>query len=214
MFPMTRFFLPFVFIASGLFADEAAPLEAALKKQAEHKSVVVLFRQTKKVPALTDEIKTMGKLWLVPGKTFRWELGKPKKQTIIYNGKEVLVLDELKKTGERLSPDDQTVKPLFLTLGMGKDASFDGLSKLFKITSTNQAQGRYLTTLSPKPRALKRVVKSLLMQVNLKTSFPERIGWVQRDGTEAMTEFFKPTLNGGIPAGTFAIDESAYSWKK
>lgn len=211
---MTRLLLFSLLLPLGLFADEADPLKATLKKQAEHKSVVVLFRQTKKVPALTDEIKTMGKLWLIPGKAFRWELGQPKKQTIIYNGKEVLVLDELKKTGERLSPDDKTVKPLFLTLGMGKDASFDGLSKLFTITSTNQAQGRYVATLSPKPRALKRVVKSLLMQVNLKTSFPERVGWVQRDGTEAMTEFFKPTLDGSVPASTFQVNEAAYSWKK
>jgi len=31
----------------SLFADGLAPLEAALKKQSEHKSVVVSFRQTK-----------------------------------------------------------------------------------------------------------------------------------------------------------------------
>ncbi|MEJ6718285.1 MAG: outer membrane lipoprotein carrier protein LolA [Akkermansiaceae bacterium] len=210
---MIRIALLLLILPLGLFADETAPLKAALEKQAEHKSVIVVFRQTKKVPALTHEIKTMGKLWLIPGKAFRWELGNPKKQTIIYNGKEVLVLDELKKTGERLSSEDKTVKPLFLTLGMGQDASFDGLLKLFTITSTNQAQGRYVATLSPKPRALKRVVKSLLMQVNLKTSFPERIGWVQRDGTEAMTEFFKPTLDSEITASTFQIEEGAYMWK-
>jgi len=198
----------------SLFADGLAPLEAALKKQSEHKSVVVSFRQTKKSPAITKEIKTKGKLWLIPGKAFRWELGEPKQQTIIYNGKEVLVLDELKKTGERLSPDDKKVKPLFLTLGMGKDATFEGLSKLFSITSTNQAQGRYVASLLPKPRALKAKVTSLLMQVNLKTSFPERIGWVQRDGTEAMTEFFKPSLDTSVPASTFLIQESAYTWKK
>ncbi len=211
---MIRFLTLALMLPFGLFADETTPLKAALEKQAEHKSVVVLFRQTKKVPALTDEIKTMGKLWLIPGKAFRWELGQPKKQTIIYNGKEVLVLDEVKKSGERLSPDDKTIKPLFLTLGMGKDASFDGLSKLFTITATNQDQGRFVATLSPKPRSLKRVMKSLLMQVNLKTSFPERIGWVQRDGTEAMTEFFKPALDGGIPAITFQINEEAYTWEK
>lgn len=200
--------------ASTLLGNELAPLEAALKKQSEHKSVVVTFRQTKKVPALTNEVKTMGKLWLIPGKAFRWELGQPKQQSIIYNGREVLVLDETKKTGERLSPDDKTVKPLFLTLGMGEDATFEGLSKLFKITSTNQAQGRYVATLSPKPRGLKRVVKSLLMQVNLTTSFPERVGWVQKDGTEAMTEFFKPKINGSVPASTFMINESSYTWSK
>jgi hypothetical protein len=51
------------------------------------------------------------------------------------------------------------------------------------------------------------------MQVNLDTSFLERVGWVQQDGTEAMTEFFKPTLNEGIPSTTFEVDEARYTWK-
>lgn len=211
---MFRFILLSLFLTLRLFADEAAPLKAALKKQAAHKSVVATFRQTKKVPALTDEIKTMGKLWLVPGKSFRWEIGTPTRQIIIFNGGEVLMIDELKKTGERLSPDDRSVKPLFLTLGMGKEASFDEMLKVFTITSTNEAKGRYNATFSPKPRSIKKVIKSLLMQVNLEASFVERIGWIQRDGTEIMTEFFTPKLNIPIPASTFAVDEFAYHWKK
>lgn len=198
----------------ALLADDAAPLKEALRKQSNHESVVVEFRQTKKIPALTDEIKTLGKLWLIPGKAFRWELGKPSRQTIIYNGGDVLVLNEVEKSGERLSKDHKAVKPLFLTLGMGQEASFEGLSKIFTITATNQAKGRFLATFSPKPRALKKVIKSLLMQVNLQTSFMERIGWVQQDGTEAMTEFFTPTLNQKIPASNFTITEGSYSWKK
>ena len=211
---MSRLLLLVSLFPLGLFADDVTPLKEALKKQSNHQTVVVEFRQTKKIPALTDEIKTMGKLWLIPGKAFRWELGKPSRQTIIFNGGDVLVLDEVKKTGERLSKDHKAVKPLFLTLGMGKDATFEGLSKIFTITSTNQAKGRFLATFSPKPRALKKVIKSLLMQVNLQTSFMERIGWVQKDGTEAMTEFFKPTLNGKISAARFTAKEASYTWKK
>ncbi|YCM46759.1 outer membrane lipoprotein carrier protein LolA [Verrucomicrobiaceae bacterium 227] len=203
-----------LFVWTPVMAQDAEPLRAALQKQTELKSVKVKFRQSKKAPALVDPIQTMGELWLIPGKAFRWELGSPKKQTVVYDGKSVYVLDELKKTGEKLSPDDRTIKPLFLTLGMGEDATYDGLTKLFTITSTNQAQGRFVATMVPKSRRLRSMVKSLLMQVNLETSFPERIGWTQKDGTEAMTEFFKPALNGGIPASTFQVDESAYQWEK
>lgn len=210
LFPsLLALFLPFAAVA-----DDYAPLKAALEKQAKHKSVVVKFRQTKKAPALTKPAKTPGKLWLIPGKSFRWELGSPKKKTVVYDGKTVFVLDEKKKTGERLSPNDRTVKPLFLTLGMGKDASFKGLNKLFSIAATNEAQGRYVATLMPKPRKLKKMMSSLLMQVNLKNSFPERIGWTQRDGTEVMTEFFKPTLDQGIAAKIFQVDESKYTFEK
>ena len=211
---MVRSFLLFLVLSLQVLSDEAAPLREALKKQAAHKSVVATFRQTKKVPALTDDIKTMGKLWLIPGKAFRWEFGMPVRQTIIYNGSEVLMVDEVKKTGERLSPDDRSVKPLFLTLGMGKDASFDEMLKVFSITSTNEAKGRFNATFSPKQRSIKKIIKSLLMQVNLEASFVERIGWTQRDGTETMTEFFTPELNILIPSSTFSIEESAYHWEK
>ena len=81
-------------------------------------------------------------------------IGKPVRQSIVYNGGQVLMVDELKKTGERLSPDDRSVKPLFLTLGMGKEASFDEMLKVFTITSTNKAKGRYNATFSPKQRAV------------------------------------------------------------
>jgi outer membrane lipoprotein-sorting protein len=211
---MVRFCIILLLLSLQVFADEAAPLRQALKKQAAHKSVVATFRQTKRVPALTDDIKTMGKLWLIPGKAFRWEIGRPVRQTIVYNGGKVLMTDELKKTGERLSPDDRSVKPLFLTLGMGKEASFDEMLKVFTITSTNTAKGRYNATFSPKQRSVKKIIKSLLMQVNLEASFVERIGWIQRDGTETMTEFFTPQLNDAIPTNIFRVDDSAYRWKK
>ena len=211
---MFRLVLIPLFLFLQLFGDEATPLKTALQKQAAHKSVVATFRQTKKVPALTDDIKTMGKLWLIPGKAFRWEIGTPIKQTIIYNGDAVLMIDEVNKTGERLSPKDHLVKPLFLTLGMGKEASFDEMLKVFTITSTNQSKGRYNATFSPKPRSLKKVIKSLLMQVNLEASFLERVGWTQRDGTETITEFFKPEFNTRIPESIFTVAESSYQWKK
>jgi hypothetical protein len=45
--------------------------------QAKYRSVSVQIRQTKRVPALTEEIVQSGHLWLEPGKSFRWQLGKP-----------------------------------------------------------------------------------------------------------------------------------------
>lgn len=210
---MLRIVLTLALAPALAVADEIQPLKMALQKQANHESVEVAFRQTKKSPALAEEIKTMGKLWLIPGKSFRWELGQPAMKTVVFNGGDVLVLNEKEKSAQRFSPDHKTVKPLFLTLGMGEDASFEGLSKLFSIRGTNQENGRFVATFSPKPRSIRKVIKSLLMQVNLNTSFLERVGWVQQDGTEAMTEFFKPTLNEGIPAKTFEIDEARYTWK-
>jgi outer membrane lipoprotein-sorting protein len=196
-----------------IFGNDISPLKRALERQAEHETVIVTFRQRKKSPALDDQIETMGKLWLVPGQSFRWELGKPARKTVIYNGGDVLVLDEVKKTAQRFSKDHKTVKPLFMTLGMGEGASFDQLAKVFTITGTNQEKGRFVATFTPKPRSLRKVLKSLLMQVNLETSFMERVGWEQRDGTETMTEFFTPSFNEEISTETFLVKEDNYRWE-
>lgn len=210
---MMRLLSALLLLPLASFANDISPLEKALARQAEHQSVIVVFRQTKKSPALSEAIETMGKLWLVPGKAFRWELGEPAQKIVVYHGGDVLVLDEKEKTAQRFSPDHKTVKPLFLTLGMGEGASFERLSQAFTITGTNQAKGRFVATFSPKPRSLRKVIKSLLMQVNLETSFMERIAWVQRDGTEALTEFFKPSFDQVIPEGTFEVNEGAYTWE-
>lgn len=201
-------------ILQPLFGQNVEPLRQAIERQAGIKSVKVKFRQTKEAPTLSKPIKTMGQLWLVPGKAFRWELGTPSKKTVVYNGQTVFVLDEVNKTGEKLDPEDRKIKPLFLTLGMGKEATYEGLNKLFTITSTNQDAERYVAVMVPKSRRLRSMVKSLLMQVNLSTSFPERIGWTQKDGAKSMTEFFKPTIDGAIEASTFHVNEASYQWKK
>ena len=211
---MTRAIAALFLLASLASANDLKPLQDALQRQAQHESVEVTFRQTKKSPALDSEIKTMGKLWLVPRESFRWELGQPAKKVVIFNGGDVFVLNQIDKTAQRFSRDHKTVKPLFLTLGMGEDANFKGLEKAFEIIGTNQGQGRFVAKLSPKVRGVRKMIKSLLMQVNLEESFLERVGWVQRDGTETMTEFFKPTLNQKLPKKLFSVAEGAYTWKE
>jgi len=193
---------------------DVEPLRAALAKQKELKSVQVKFRQIKTAPALAEPIKTMGQLWLVPGKAFRWELGTPKKTSVVFDGESVFVLNEIKKTAQKLSPNDQAIKPLLLTLGIGNEASFEGLNSIFNITSTNQNAERHVSVMVPRSRLIRNFINSMLMQVNLKTSFVERIGWTQKDGTEMMTEFLKPTLNEPLEPSLFQVQAEQYKWSQ
>lgn len=210
---MLRATLLTLFLSLIAKGRDITPLKEALERQADHESVVAVFRQTKKSPALADEIETMGKLWLLPGKAFRWELGRPAKKVVVYRGGDVLVLDESDKTAQRFTKDHKTVKPLFMALGMGEGASFEKLEKAFTITGTNQSNERFVATFSPNPRSLRKVIKSLLMQVHLDNSFMERIGWEQRDGTKTMTEFFDPSFDETIPPETFLVSEAEYRWQ-
>jgi outer membrane lipoprotein-sorting protein len=201
-----------LFLCSILHADDLEPLRVALEKQAKHRSVSVEIRQTKRVPALTDEIIQSGRLWLEPGKAFRWQLGKPPTQTAVFDGRAVFLLDELAKTGIELTIGDRRAKPLLLMLGFGEGASLDGMLETFTVSGINRVDDHFIVSLLPKGN-LKRALKSMVMQINTRTSFPERIEWTQRDGTVVITEFFPPAIDKPLPDGCFKVKRDAYRWE-
>lgn len=210
----TLLFLLWIGSTSYLFAEyDLQPLKKALDRQGKHQSVQVKLRQTKKIPALKDPIVNRGQLWLIPGKQFRWQIGNPKASSAIYDGKRVYLLDEKKKTAVDLSPSDRKVKPLLIMLGIGEGASFDSMMKAFSVSGVKNDGTRYVIVLVPKSSKLKRAINHLTLQVNMKTSFLERIEWSQRDGTVALTEFFTPSINQPLPKSIFSIDKTSYKWK-
>lgn len=193
-------------------AQDATPLKDALEKQAMHKTVSVDVRQTKKIPALNEPIVQKGHLWLQPGKAFRWELGDPVTQSAVYDGSQVFMFDEEKKTAKGLQPSDRKAKPLLLMLGIGEGATYDGLTEAFTIADTTTVREHFVVSLVPKG-SLKRAMKHMTMQVNTRTSFLERIEWTQKDGTVVTTEFYPPKINGKLPARIFEFNGDDYKWE-
>ena len=210
-----------VFVAllvSGLGSLAAAeydlePLRVALVKQAKYRSAIVKVRQTKQIPALDEPVKTTGKLWLSPGKAFRWQLGDPLASTAIFDGRQVYLLDEKKHTGAAYAPDHRKVKPLLLMLGIGEAASVEEMEKVFKVTGVTRHKEHYIVAFVPQSGKLKRVLKRLVLQINTRSSFMERVEWTQRDGSVVITEFYPPQVNVTLPEGIFAIQKSNYQWK-
>lgn len=190
--------------------DNTAPLRNALAQQSRHRTVSVGVRQTRKIPALKDPVVRTGHLWLQPGKAFRWQLGQPPAQTAVFDGSRVHFIDEKKKTISSIPPDDRRAKPLLLMLGIGQGASYDGLLEAFTIAATNTVREHFIASLLPKG-SVKRALTSMVMQVNTRTSFLERIEWTQKDGTVVITEFSPPTLNQPLPENIFQINPAQYT---
>ena len=200
------------FLLPGLvFADSLEPLRIALEKRAERRTVSVRVKQTKRIPALTGEIVTRGHLWLSPGRAFRWQLGNPLVQSAVYDGAKVHIIDETGKSSE-FDPDDRRVKPLLLMLGIGESASFEKIQEAFAVGGTNTVREHFVVSLVPKSR-LKRVIRSMVMQINTRNSFPERIEWTQKDGTVVVTEFSPPVFDRKLPADIFDASRGPFPWK-
>ena len=216
---MFRQILPLLIFSTSIsFAatppkPDLTPLNQALAKQTTYQSVIVKIRQTKKIPALSEPIKTTGKVWLKPGKSFRWQLGDPKASTVIFDGKQVYLLNESQKSAACYPPTDRRIKPLLLMLGIGEGASVKKMATIFRVTGVTTHGDHYIAAFVPKSVKLKRVLKSMVLQINTKTSFMERIEWVQKDGTIVTTEFYPPQINAPLPKEIFTFDASVYHLK-
>lgn len=210
--PIRTICLAALFLCPLSHAENLAPLRVALENQAKHRSVSVGIRQTKRLPALNEPIIEAGHLWLEPGKAFRWQLGTPPVQSAVFDGTTVYLFDESAKTGIELETTDRRAKPLLLMLGFGEGASLEGMLESFTVSSTNRVGEQFAVSLAPKGK-LKRALVSMLMQINTRTSFLERIEWTQRDGTVVVTEFFRPVLNEPLPRGSFLVKRGDYRWE-
>lgn len=208
--PLFLILLASSFPASAAF--DLAPLEKSFAKQAAHQSVQVKMKQTKKLPSLKEPVVNRGYLWLRPGKAFRWQLGDPKVQTAVYDGSQVYLLDEKERTAKAYDANNRKVKPLLLMLGIGESASFERMMKTFDVTGVTRKGDQYAVALAPKSGKLKRVIVRMVLQLNLRTSFVERIEWTQKDGSVITTEFARPELDAKLPKGIFSVKRDRYKW--
>ncbi|MGC4016393.1 MAG: hypothetical protein QM755_18005 [Luteolibacter sp.] len=133
-------------------------------------------------------------------------------QTAVYDGEKVYLLDEARKSGMELQPDDRRAKPLLLMLGIGGTSPFEQIQEGFRVTSTNQVDDHFVVKLIPQGE-VKRALTSMIIQVNTANSYLERIEWTQRDGTVVVTEFSAPVLDKPLPNGAFEVKRAAYTWE-
>ena len=179
-------------------------LSELMRAQRGYESVEVRFRQTKDLPALAQPVKTTGKLWLVPGERFRWEVGEPAEEVTVFDGSEVQILRVDSGEVETLSPSDRKVKALLLMLGMNGGGAGD-FEKTFRISGSQEKGDHFIAVLVPKSGRVRRFLSSVTLQLNEKSKFLERVEWVQGDGSVVKTEFFPPEVGGEMDPSLFLL---------
>ena len=203
----------FTISLSGKAENNLTPLQEAINHQHKFTFVEIDITQTKEIPALKKPTTTKGKLWLAPQKMFRWDNGTPAKSTAVYNGNNVIFLNHQNMTAEKVSPSSRKAKALMGSLGIGQEfASLDALLENFTLVETESANGRFISSFSPKNARLRRVLEYLTLQVRLDKSHLERMQWKQKDGTVITTVFHLPKTSKTIPPDIFKFDEKPYKW--
>ncbi len=196
-----------------------APLEGleVLKKSIEQQSTFFSLRmkvkQVKTLPSLRAPVIDSGSLLVLPKKAFRWEMGNPLAQTTIYDGRQIVVLNELKNTGKVLDPEDRKIKPILLMFGMGEGSSFEGFMKLFRVEEVIQEKAVTTFVLRPKKGAMRRGIKQLKVSIERKSYLLSRLTWIQKDDSVVTTFYSRIQTNVKISPDVLKFDVSAYQWE-
>lgn len=150
--------------------------------------------QEKELPSLSEKLITRGQVWVIPQHAFRWELGRPVTDMAILAQKHVYVYNNRDFTYNKHGADSRAVRPIMLLLGMGKDASYNGILDNFQPSNAVKTSKDYTITFLPDSGLMKRALKELTICFDLQTAFPKEVIWEQKDGAVITTRFSPPVF--------------------
>jgi len=185
-------------------------LRELLDKRDSYPFIHANVTQEKVLPSLSEKLVTRGQVWVIPQHAFRWELGQPVTDMAILAQNRVYVYDNRNLTYTIHDADSRSVRPIMLLLGMGKDASYNGLLDNFKPYNATKTSKDYTITFLPDSGLMKRALKELTICFDLKTAFPREVIWEQKDGAMITTRFKPPVFKEFPVTQIFSLPTENY----
>jgi outer membrane lipoprotein-sorting protein len=123
------------------------------------------FTQTRSLVALTQPLKSSGKVWVKPG-SFRWELGKPPQTIVVRNPDELLILYPRFKRAELYPLDKIPAGPIkdamaLLDVSLPRDRA--SMEQHFQLLSATETNATLQMTLQPKSVSARQFVGNMVI---------------------------------------------------
>jgi outer membrane lipoprotein-sorting protein len=123
------------------------------------------FTQTRSLMALSEPLKSTGKVWVEPGK-FRWELGHPAQTIVVRNPDELLILYPRFKRAEIYALDKippGPIKDAMALLDVSIPRSRAALQEHFQLLSATITNSDIQMTLQPKSQSARQFISAVVM---------------------------------------------------
>lgn len=123
------------------------------------------FTQTRSLMALSEPLKSTGKVWVEPGK-FRWELGHPPQTIVIRNPDELLILYPRFQRAEIYALDKippGPIKDAMSLLDVSIPRSRAALEEHFQLLSATVTNAILQITLQPKSESARQFISAVVM---------------------------------------------------
>lgn len=189
--------------AGGTESAEAV-LTAWLEAQRAWKSWSAEFTQTRTLKALTEPLRTPGRLWWVAPDQFRWELGSPPQTLALRRTNELLVIYPRLQRAERYplgAKGDEPWRDALTLLDAGFPSSRAGLEARFRVLAVTEGEGWVTVRLEPRRAGARQVMKEI--RLTLRRDSPTLVAneLVFADGSTLRNDFTNAVVNPPIEAG-------------
>lgn len=189
--------------AGGTESAEAV-LTAWLEAQRAWKSWSAEFTQTRTLKALTEPLRTPGRLWWVAPDQFRWELGRPPQTLALRRTNELLVIYPRLQRAERYplgAEGDEPWRDALTLLDAGFPSSRAGLEVRFRVLAVTEGEGLVTVRLEPRRAGARRVMKEIRLTLRRDSSTLVANELVFADGSTLRNDFTNAVVNPPIEAG-------------
>jgi outer membrane lipoprotein-sorting protein len=123
------------------------------------------FTQTRTLVALSEPLKSKGKVWVQPG-SFRWELGQPAQTIVVRNPDELLILYPRFKRAELYPLDKIPAGPIkdamaLLDVSLPRDRA--SMEQHFQLLSATETNATLQMTLQPKSVSARQFIGNVII---------------------------------------------------
>jgi outer membrane lipoprotein-sorting protein len=152
--------------ATGLHAaDYEAQFNQWFAAQTNMQNWTAEFTQTRSLVALTQPLKSTGKVWVKPG-SFRWELGNPPQTIVVRNPDELLILYPRFKRAELYPLNKIPAGPIkdamaLLDVSLPRDRA--SMEEHFQLLSATETNATLQMTLQPKSVSARQFVGNMVI---------------------------------------------------
>jgi len=170
--------------------EPAALMNDWIAAQQQMGDIKVGFKMIRTLPTMKEPITNEGRFWRLADGRFRWELGKPTTMVLMFDNKDLHLLDDSQKW-QKLSPNEGRMR-VWMHFLNSKDLNAEQMAKDFTATITGDTPELITVALQPKGFMVKKHLKQIDLQIDPKTKHLRQIQMVQSDGSTMLMAFSRP----------------------
>lgn len=190
---MRAAFLAFFLLASSCLhaVEPSVVMNDWIAAQQQMGDIKVDFKMIRTLATMKEPITNEGRFWRLADGRFRWELGTPPSTVLVFDNKDLYLLDDTQKQWQTLSPNEGRMR-MWMHFLNSKDLNAEQVSKDFTATITGDTPELITVALQPKGFMVKKHLKQIDLQIDPKTKHLRQIQMVQADDSTMLMAFSRP----------------------